>query len=253
MATIDPAFPVFVLVGVLVAQIYYSKTVVPRVRSFKQHVCSNPNIVLHSRDIRRRCGQFAFLGESQEKWHQFGNAMNDLYSGLRVRLFASVIYKTALKNRFISVVNPYEVSISHLMSLVCGTPGLPGPWRPELARVIAEGRGKLPDKLLQAEYARFRNAGLWNYGERRIQNRRPVTIRRLFPGRIEFRGKDDYEIGLELADLAAYPIARAIINGEWSRQDLKVVGTKLEALAPFPTPEEDPVFPWDTVATGTSP
>jgi hypothetical protein len=106
-------------------------------------------------------------------------------------------------------------------------------------------RGKAPDKLLEAEYVKFHGAGLWNYGERRIQNRKAGTVWRLFPDRIDFRGKNDGGVGLELADLAAYPIARAIISGDWSRPDARVVGAKLEALAPFPMREEEVAFPWD--------
>lgn len=180
MENVDPTFPVFVLVGVLVGQIYYHRTLVPRVRAFKQRHCPNPKALLHSRDIRRRTGDFTFLGQSDDRRQRFYEGINELFAGLRIRLFASVIDKRRLRKRFISPVNPYEVSISQLLSLVCGPPGLPGPWRPRLAAVLAEARGKSPDKLLQAEYGRFHNAGLWNYGEPRIQNRRATTVRRLF-------------------------------------------------------------------------
>jgi hypothetical protein len=245
MEHVDPTFPVFVLIGVLIGQSYYTRTLVPRVRAFKQRHCPNPNAVLHSRDIRRRTGDFAFLGESDDKRQRFYEGISELFAGLRIRLFASVIDKRRLRKRFIAPVNPYEVSISQLLSLVCGPPGLPGPSRPKLAAVFAEARGKSHDELLQAEYARFHSAGLWNYGELRVQNRRARTVRRLFPDRIQFRGKSDGESGLELADLAAYPIARAIVNGHWNRPDARVIGAKLEAMAPFPVCDEEIVFPWD--------
>jgi hypothetical protein len=245
MEYVDPTFPVFVLVGVLVGQKYYANTLVPRIRAFKQRHCPNANVLLHSREIRRRTGDFTFLGESESRRHNFYEGINELFASLRIRLFASVIDKRRLRNRFISSVNPYEVSISQLLSLVCGPPHLPGPSRPRLAAILAEARGKAPDKVLQAEYANFHSAGLWNYGEGRIQNRRAATIRRLFPDRIQFRNKSDRESGLELADLAAYPIARAVVNGDWSRPDSQVVGAKLEAMAPFPFSDDEVVFPWD--------
>jgi hypothetical protein len=256
MEHVDPAFPMFVLVGLLVGQIYYAKTLVPRVRAFKERHCPNPNAVLHSRDIRRRAGDFAFLEESDHRRQTFYEGLNELFTCLRIRLFASVIEKRRLRKRFISPVNPYEVSISQLLSLVCGPPGLPGPSRPRLAAIFAEARGKCNDKLLQAEYARFHSAGLWNYGERRLQNRRARTVRRLFPDRILFRRKSDGESGLELADLAAYPIARAVVNGSWDRPDARVIGAKLEAMAPFPVSNEEDeeiAFPWDLAVRAPDP
>jgi hypothetical protein len=245
MEHIDPTFPVFVLVGILIGQIYYGKTLATRVRAFKRRHCPNPNTVLHSRDIRRQTGDFVFLADSEERRQEFYEGINDLFATLRIRIFASVIDKRRLRNRFISPVNPYEVSISQLFSLVCGPPGLPGPWRPRMTAILAESRGKSHDKHLQAEYGRFHEGGLWNYGEDRIQNRRAVTVRRLFPDQIQFKGKDDGEYGLELADLAAYPIARAILNGDWSRPDARVVSAKLTALATFPVREDDIILPWD--------
>jgi len=100
--------------------------------------------------------------------------------------------------------------------------------------------------MLQAEYVKFHSAGLWNYGEGRIQNRRAETVRRLFLPRIQFGSKRDAESGLELADLAAYPIARAVINGDWLCPAARVIGAKLEAMAPFPFSDDGIVFPWES-------
>jgi hypothetical protein len=244
MEYVDPRFPLFVLLGVLVGRIYYNRRLVCRVQTFKRLHCPNASVVLHSRDIRRRAGEFAFLGESDDTRLAFYEGINELFGGLRIRLFASVIDKRRLRKRFIGVVNPYEISISQLLSLVCGPPGRPGPWRPTVSAVLAEARGKAPDRLLQAEYAKFHRGGLWNYGDRRVQNRRATTVRRLFPERIEFVRKTDGESGLELADLAAYPIARAILNRNWNRPDSRAVGAKLEAMVTFPVCDEEVFFPW---------
>jgi hypothetical protein len=62
MRSVDPTFPVFVLIGLLVGETYYAKTLVPRVKALKQRHLDNPNAVLHSRDIRRLEGDFFAFG-----------------------------------------------------------------------------------------------------------------------------------------------------------------------------------------------
>ena len=53
MQNVDPKWPVFVLVGLLVGEKYYAKTFVRRVRALKQRHGLSTSAVLHSRDIRR--------------------------------------------------------------------------------------------------------------------------------------------------------------------------------------------------------
>jgi len=138
MEYVDPDFPVFVLVGVLVGEKYYSKTLISRVRTFKQRHCPNPNALLHSRDVRRQTGDFAFLQESRSRRQSFYEAINELVAGLRMRLFASVIDKRRLRNRFISLVNPYEVSIAHLLK--------PGVRPPPITRPLSTKTHRYPGR-----------------------------------------------------------------------------------------------------------
>jgi hypothetical protein len=163
---VDPQFPVFVLAGVLVGERYCTRSVVPRIQSLKRRHRLGATNVLHSRDIRRCHGPFAYLQDNEERKLALYSDINGLFDGLRFRLVASVIDQRRLLRRFICPVNPYEISISQLLSLTCGAPGTPGPSRPRISQIIAENRGKAPDRLLDAEYSRLRRHGSWNYGER---------------------------------------------------------------------------------------
>ena len=130
--------------------------------------------------------------------------------------------------------NPYDVSLSQLLSLTCGASATPSVWRPKVARIVAEGRGGREDKQLQTEYQRFRGSGLSSYGADGLQNRRAQTVARVFPGRIDSVRKNKVVTGLELADLAAYPLGRAYVNDEWSNPAYLAVATKLRGFVAFP-------------------
>jgi hypothetical protein len=228
MHNVDPRSPVFVLLGLLVGEVYYAKTLVPRVRKLKLRHGLTVDSVLHSRHIRRWEGDFAFLQDPKLR-SAFYEGISGLFRQSRIRLYAVVVDKVRLRDRYLLPMNPYDVSLSQLLSLVCGPPGLPGLWRPNVGRIVAESRGKREDKELQAVYQGFRKKGFDSYGAPDVPSRRPSTVARLFPPRVDFIKKAKVLAGLELADLAAYPIGRAVITGDWSNPSYLVLAEKLRA------------------------
>lgn len=233
MANVDPKFPVFALLGLLVGEKYYAKTLVPRVRRLKKAHGLQPDAVLHSRHIRQWEGDFGFLRDPQRR-QKFYEDLNQLFRCLRVRLYAVVINKDRFRDHLFIPLNPYNVSLSQLLSLVCGPRWIPGPWRANVARVIAESRGRREDKELQAVYQKFRHDGLSSFGARDVQNRQPSTVARLFPSRVDFVRKSRVVAGLELADLAAYPVGWSEVHQRWDNPSYLVLAEKLKAVVTFP-------------------
>jgi hypothetical protein len=233
MRTVDPHWPVFVLLGLLEGEIYYQKTLVPRVKELKARYQINKTSPLHSRHIRRWDGAFSFLRE-QKKRGSFYEDINQLFKQCRIRIFAIIIDKIRFSKRFLFAPNPYDVSLNQLLSLICGPPGIPGPNRPFVQRIIAEARGKAEDRALQKEYSSFARSGLSAYGARHVQSRLPRTVKRLFPSHIDFAHKSAAVAGLELADLAAYPIGRAFINGDWKNPAYLAVASRIRGHIVFP-------------------
>lgn len=230
---VDPKWPVFVLVGLLVGEKYYAKTLFRRVRALKQRHGLRKETLLHSREIRRWEGNFDFLKDERRR-QEFYEDINSLFRGLRIGLYAVVIDKRRLQSRYLVAPNPYDVSLSQILSLICGPPGLPGGWRRNVVRITAESRGRVEDKELQAVYQGFRERGLSRFGSDAVQDRRSSTVQALFPGRVEFAPKSRVVAGLELADLAAYPIARSFVNRNFENPAYLVVVEKLRASVLFP-------------------
>ena len=233
MRTVDPRSTVFVLLGLLVGEQYYAKTLVPKVKKLKRDHGLSPTTVLHSRHIRRWEGHFAFLRD-EDRRIAFYEDLNALFLKARVRLYAVVISKERLLQRFLVPVSPYDISLSQLLSLVCGPPGTPGPWRPTVARIIAESRGKREDRELPGVYQGYRQRGLHSFGASDVQSRLPRTVVRLFPQRVTFVKKSRVVAGLELVDLAAYPIGWAETHQRWDNPAYLVVAQKLRSVITFP-------------------
>ncbi len=159
MQHVDERWPVFVLMGLLVGEKHYQQTLVPRVKELKDRNGLDREVVLHSREIRRCEGPFSFL-QDQARRQAFYQDLSALVDSLRIRFFAVVIDKGRLRDRFLVRVNPYDVSLSQMLSLVCGSPGTPSAWRPRVARIVAESRQAKEDKQLQAEFQNYRRLGL---------------------------------------------------------------------------------------------
>lgn len=227
MKTIQTDFPVFTLVGLLVAERYYQKTLVPRVKAFKIKYFGDDDIILHSREIRRLERRFSVLKADVTRKELFYQELNEIIALARLRIYAVVIDKQLLLKRFIFPMNPYDVSLHQQISLICGPPGILGINRPQVSNIIAESRGRDVDHDLQNEYMRIRDYGAKSHGAR-VQNRQGSTIQKLFPSKIQFVKKKVNVIGLQLADLAAYPISRAILNGSWDNPAAQVIATKIK-------------------------
>lgn len=178
MQHVDPQFPVFLLMGLLVGELYYARTLVPKIKHLKQeYLPANPNAVLHSRDIRRCQGDFAFLRQSQVQKSSFYDAISGLFASSRIKLFAIAVDKQRLLQHSLVPFNPYNVSLSQLLSAVIGPPRVVGPSRPTVCRITAESRGGNEDKELQSEYQELRRCGLANYGAPGCRPADPVQCR----------------------------------------------------------------------------
>ena len=106
--------------------------------------------------------------------------------------------------------------------------------RPVVSRIVAESRGKKEDKELQGEYQSFQKVGLLSYGSSEIILRKAATVQKVFPQRVDFVKKEKVIAGLELADLVAYPIGKAVVNNDWDNPAYRIVARKIRQFLLFP-------------------
>lgn len=191
---IDPNHPVLSVVGCIVERHYYQSVICNTINSFKKKYWGNTDVILHSENIRRKEGDFTFLSKDSARAHEFYSDINIIMSTLEYVLIAIVIDKNGLASRYKKPLCPYELSLTFIMERYCHF------LQNNRGRIKAESRGKAEDAKLYKTYLRVIN-GSTNY----VNDFSNITG-------MTWEQKSKNSIGLQLADLIAYPVARRAID-----------------------------------------
>jgi Protein of unknown function (DUF3800) len=158
---------------------------------------------LHSREIRRCEGPFQILFNLGVK-AKFYNDLNRLLEKGNFCLIGAGINKEEhIKKYGKGAKEPYSLSLSFLMGrlVFCLDKMDPN----SLVEIIVEERGRRENSLLLSHYNMIMDRGTYYISPERLKKK--VV-------RFDFHSKRDNIIGLQLADLCAYPLARNILSPE---------------------------------------
>ena len=201
----DPAFPVFTLCGILVSRdnLYSLNN---DFKKLKLEIFGNTDIVIHSVDIRKWRDAFIVLKDEALRMKFFNGierilSQNDAYIIVSCTILKEQLNKFCVRGEEEDV---YGLSLSYLIerSIFC-VDNLTYS-NPDIT-IIVERRGKKED----AKHLNYYN-GLRNRGTKWIT---PERLRSRI-GRFEFKYKRDNIIGLQIADLIAYPVTQHILHPE---------------------------------------
>lgn len=200
MDKIDHDFPLFVLSSIIVEREIYVKKIIPDFTSFKLRYWDHEGVNLHSREIRKTEGAFSMLANGIRR-AAFLTDLTALIRDLPYALFIVAIDKNKHKEKYgDQAKNPYELALTFTFERILhfleekGQTHLP---------VIAEARGKNEDRDLEAAFYKLLSAGtFYNSSDRFSRLTCPLL----------FQDKRKNIVGLQLADLCAYPSARHILK-----------------------------------------
>jgi hypothetical protein len=209
---VDQDFPVFVLVFMMCDENNYTDELVPAFTRFKVKYFGHDGIVLHSRDIRKALGDFAFL-QLAERREAFHADLNELMAGADFHLIAVAIRKQSHKARYgRDCRNPYELALEFGMERLKS-------YLDELGQkqvtLLAEARGKNEDDALRLAFLQLLKSGSYYHQFKSID----------FD--LKFVTKRANVLGHQIADLCAYPIARRVIDPRKSHRAFEIVQRKL--------------------------
>lgn len=195
----DKDFPVFAIVMFICEIEHYINTIVPLVYRLKLDYWGHEGAILHSRDIRKAQGEFTFLrnvDERPEFYRRINEIMDQDYA-----LIACAIRKQNHRERYgINAQNPYDLSLMFALERLLF-------YLEEINQaevtIIAESRGKVEDNALKLSFLTTINEGTKFVNASRFKARR---------FRLEFIPKERNIVGTQLADLAAYPFARWVLD-----------------------------------------
>lgn len=197
----DKTFPIFTLCGVLISdkKLGYLEN---EVNGLKQDLWANTDVIFHSREIRNCSKDFVNLLDNDTKT-RFYNRINEILCTEDIYVIVCCcILKEPFIERFNTGEDVYGLSLKYLIERAIfhiddctdGNARL---------RIVVERRNPNQNQAL-----------LKYYNGLRVNGTKWITAKRL-TDRIKsfsFVGKKDNVIGLQIADLIAYPISRQILN-----------------------------------------
>ena len=200
LSSFDPQFPIFTLCGVVVSE-EQDELLADRINSLKRVIWNNTNIILHSRDIRKCQNGFEVLFDLEVK-KRFIESVNAILGDDIYIIICCAILKESYIRQYGKLNDVYGLSLSYIMERVVFYLDSVGKDNIEL-RTVIERRGKKEDKSLLNYYNQLLDRGTyWVSVER---------MRKYFK-RFDMRWKSENIVGLQVADLVAYPITRHVLN-----------------------------------------
>lgn len=212
---IDKKFPIFLLCGCLIREDRLM-AIEKQVNRFKRKFFETTEVILHSRDIRKCEGAFQILFDLNLK-AGFYEDLNEILGQGKYCLIGSGVNKTEHVKKYGKVArDPYSLSLSFVLERLVYY--LYSADRSASVEILVEERGKREDGLLLAHFNSVLDRGTHYVSSDNFKER----IRRL-----SFHSKKENIIGLQIADLCAYPLARYAINPKEPYVPFDVIKGKL--------------------------
>lgn len=225
MANINPKYPVFALTFCVMRKEHDIACVDPAIRKLKFKFWGHDAVVLHGNPIRRKTESFEFLQSDPARGERFFRCLNDLIKAAPITFYTSVIHKERLQSRYITSWDPYHVALHFCMEQLWSKLHAEKQ-QGKRVHVVFEGRNDSENKSLELEFLRIaEDRGQW--GLRRLNFR-------LFDFEPVFLPKNANSSGLQLADLAAQPIALSRLHPEKENRAFKAIEPKLGEVKYFP-------------------
>lgn len=196
---INPVYPLFVLGGLIVERSYVRVVMEPALREFKRKYFGREDVILHTVDMGRGHGEYAFLNDPSQR-RDFYIHLNQLLAGWEFKVVACVIRKKAYVDRYgARAMDPYHYALEILIERFCWE--LDGEM--DNGFICAEKRNPgLDHELMKAwEELRTGGAGTGYASSQRIEER--------IVG-LDLRDKKPNLVAMQLADLVITPIGRYV-------------------------------------------
>jgi hypothetical protein len=215
LTEIDPGYPIFGVVMFVCDSNVYCRNIIPSVYGFKFEQFGHESVILHSSKIRRARGDFSFLINPVRR-QPFYEGINHIMSANDYKLLGMFIRKEQHKQKYgTSARNPYDLALTFALERLVFM--LESVEQSEV-KIVAESRGNVEDgKLLSVFHETVK------YGTYYVKRERFAAI----DFNLEFVKKEANVVGMQMADLAAYPIARHIIDSNRSHPSYPIVEKKI--------------------------
>jgi len=202
LSNYDEQFPIFTLCGVIVSE--EKRTLLEQqIHALKDEFFATQHVILHSRDIRKCQKGFEVLFDLDVKKH-FYERINQILGQKDVYVIvACAIMKEPYIRHFGKLNDVYAHSLSFVLERsIFYLESAQHDEKNEL-HIVVEMRGKKEDNSLQSFYAQLLDKGTYWISSERLKN---------MAKSFTHVSKKANAIGLQIADLVAYPITRHLLD-----------------------------------------
>ncbi len=215
LSFIDKNFPLFLLAGCLFED-EELKNIEKVINDFKKEFFETNEVILHSRNIRKCEGAFQILFDLEVK-KKFYEQLDKIISEANFTIIGSgVNKKNHIKKYGKGAKDPYALSLSFIMERLIFCLDKKG--IDAIVNIRIEKRGKTEDQQLLNQYNKILDKGTYYVSSERLRNR---------ISNFESFFKKDNIIGLQIADLCAYPLARHILNPKQPYPPFDIIKDKI--------------------------
>ncbi len=212
LTDIDPAYPIFVLGGIIIDKDYAEGELSQRVNQLKREVFGSEKIILHTADITRNRNGFERMKDTGFR-SMFYAKLNELMRSLEYQVVACVIKKDKHLARYgVAAVDPYMLSLNILVERFSFEIGAGG----DRGVIVAEKRETTLDHELDLAWLNLKIQGTQFVHAKAIEQKITSLIT---------RPKQDNIAALQLADLVVTPIGRFVL-GRAIKEDFKIIESK---------------------------
>lgn len=225
LQSIDTEYPLFALVFVIIKKQDYLEKIIPSFIALKFKYWGHDQVILHESDIRKERGTFGLLRTNNLLRESFYEDLNTLIAESPFVYVAAAIKKDALKKKYITPYNPYEIGMLFCMEETLIYLNQNNQEHKHTALVV-EGRGQKENNELELEFRRIcDNQRQW--GKRRFDFTKT-------PFNLVCVDKKCNSTGLQLADLIARPIGLRVLRPTQENRAMRVIREKQLSLKIFP-------------------
>ncbi len=212
---VDNNFPLFLLCGCLIREDHL-RALETAVNAFKQDYFKTEKVILHSRKIRKCEGVFQILFDLTVK-AAFYKDLNLILENGEYTIIGSGIDKNEhIKKYGKGAKDPYSLALSFVIErlIFC----LDKEDKDSTIEVLIEERGRKEDNLLLSHFNSTMDRGTYYVKPERLKSR--IV-------RFGFHAKKENIIGLQIADLCAYPLARSILTPDEPYVPFQIIKDKI--------------------------
>lgn len=205
---------IFLLCGVLISEIENEK-LNKKIIKLKKRFFNTDKVILHSRNIRKCEHHFSIFFDLKIK-ESFYNELNNIITETDFIIISNAVKKIDyIKQYGKSAINPYHISLSYMLERMIFS--LNEKWGKSV-KIFVEKRWKKEDQALLNHYNTILDIWTSYVNSKRFKSLISDFI---------FKKKLDNDIGIQIADLCAYPLISYVRYKDKYNPAYKIIEPKI--------------------------